>query len=84
MADTLAGGTDDDRLSGGSGPDVFLLRRNCGADRVLDFNPDMDRIDAPDGARLAAEAGGVRVTLGNASLLLVGLSGAGIPDISII
>ena len=52
--DTLNGGFGDDRLIGGSGDDVltgafgadiFIFADNFGADRILDFDADLDRIE---------------------------------------
>jgi hypothetical protein len=82
--DTLSGGGGNDRLTGGTGADVFVLRRHCGADRVLDFNPDVDRIAATGIAQVTEVDAGLRVTLGDASLLLVGLHTADIDDITFI
>jgi RTX calcium-binding nonapeptide repeat (4 copies) len=82
--DRLDGGAGDDRLTGGAGADTFALRRHMGTDRVMDFDPTIDRIDAPGGARLTAVAGGVQVTMGDASLLLVGLHATDIAHITII
>ena len=42
--DRLWGDRGDDLLRGGAGADVFLFRTDHGADRILDFDPDEDRL----------------------------------------
>lgn len=43
-ADTLTGGKGDDLLTGGRGADVFVFATGFGADRITDFNPEVDHI----------------------------------------
>ncbi|MBY0423866.1 MAG: hypothetical protein K2Q06_16295, partial [Parvularculaceae bacterium] len=43
--DALDGGPGNDRLAGGEGRDVFAV--GLGADRILDFDPDTDRLASP-------------------------------------
>ncbi|MEO1687045.1 MAG: calcium-binding protein [Pseudomonadota bacterium] len=42
--DRIEGGPGRDRLSGGAGPDVFVHAAGDGRDRLLDFDPDEDRL----------------------------------------
>ena len=51
--DLLIGGQGADTLLGGAGYDGFAFGRSGGADTVLDFNPDEDRIELYDGISLA-------------------------------
>jgi Ca2+-binding RTX toxin-like protein len=43
--DRIDGGTGDDILRGGTGRDTFVLATGCGADRILDFDDGLDKID---------------------------------------
>ena len=43
--DTLNGGLDGDLLSGGRDADTFIFEPDSGADTIIGFNPDEDRID---------------------------------------
>lgn len=42
--DTLIGGPGNDQLRGGAGADQFVFAGATGIDRILDFQPDIDRI----------------------------------------
>jgi Ca2+-binding RTX toxin-like protein len=46
--DFLNGGHGDDTLKGGPGRDIFVFRRLSGEDRIVDFDPQKDRIDLPE------------------------------------
>lgn len=43
--DILRDGTGQDTLTGGNGADIFILGADSHQDRILDFNPDLDRLD---------------------------------------
>jgi Ca2+-binding RTX toxin-like protein len=43
--DVLIGGAGNDRLVGGAGADRFVFQPNGGADLVVDFQDDLDRLD---------------------------------------
>ncbi len=65
-ADTLAGGQGRDTLEGGTGPDLFLFARGDGTDRIVDFEPGLDRIALAGVTALAqiafrAVEGGTRI-----------------------
>ena len=42
--DTLVGGAGNDRLYGGAGADTFVFQPGSGVDRVMDYQPGIDRI----------------------------------------
>ena len=78
-ADVLLGGADDDTLSGGSEFDAFVIGRNPGdVDRIVDFEPNLDRIvlsgfgdsSATDHPMLQAGSD-VSIDLGNGQTLMV-------------
>lgn len=46
--DSLDGGAGDDRLRGGGGADTFIFRGNVGHDRVLDFQPGIEKLMIDD------------------------------------
>jgi hypothetical protein len=71
--DVLSGGRGDDMLMGGAGADVFVLERRGGTDRVGDFDPAVDAVDA-GGADPAAAAveGDLHLSLGRATMILEG------------
>lgn len=50
--DTLVAGTGHDALWGGAGADVFVFEADGQADRIMDFQPGLDRIDLSDWGRL--------------------------------
>ena len=43
-ADTLAGRAGSDTLAGGAGADIFVMNRNNGHDRIMDFTDGVDRL----------------------------------------
>ncbi|MGP3697994.1 M10 family metallopeptidase [Rhodobacter sp. NSM] len=43
-SDRIIGGSGSDLLRGGSGADVFVFAAGCGADRLSDFRPGIDRV----------------------------------------
>ncbi|MBK5937915.1 S8 family serine peptidase [Halochromatium roseum] len=43
--DLLLGGRGNDHLTGGAGADVFIFHDQNGQDRILDFDPTIDRIE---------------------------------------
>jgi hypothetical protein len=71
-ADRLDGGPGRDTLYGEAGPDVFVFAPGTGRDRIMDFEPGIDRIDATRfdltpgerDAALARLGDDVRLTLG--------------------
>lgn len=77
--DTLWGGTGRDTLTGGTGADVFVLRRSGNLDWITDFDPNRDRI-ALDGTAtevtLRDTSLGLRLSLGEAHVILTGLTSA--------
>lgn len=76
-ADTLSGDLGDDLLEGGEGGDRFAFAVGHGHDRILDFDPDEDRILLTSGMswQAADSADGVRLELdGGGSVLLLGWS----------
>jgi Ca2+-binding RTX toxin-like protein len=82
--DRLDGGTGADMLTGGAGADLFVLRPGSGHDRVTDFNPAMDRVDASPAASVTVVTGGLLVTDGSASLFLQGLRAGQADDVLLI
>jgi hypothetical protein len=76
-ADTLSGGADDDVLFGGADGDVFFFTGPSGNDVINGFSfEDGDRLDLDgQGYTLAAQAGGVLVSLEDGgTILLTGLT----------
>lgn len=75
-ADTLSGDLGDDLLDGGEGGDRFAFAAGHGHDRILDFDPDEDRILLTSGLSWQAtdSADGVRLELDGGSVLLLGWS----------
>lgn len=74
-ADTLSGDRGDDLLVGGAGADRFVFAPGQGKDRILDFDPDEDRIVLAAGMEWQAVAveDGLRLDLsGGGSVLLAG------------
>lgn len=73
--DLLDGGSGDDVLTGGQGRDTFVLSADGGVDRVLDFQLGRDAIRVRGGeARVEEGAEGAAVVLGDAALILEGVS----------
>lgn len=77
--DRIDGGTGDDRLVGGAGADVFAFATGAGADTVADFEPGIDSLafrQADDLSDLALQDsdGGLRITVGGDSVLIVGVT----------
>ena len=58
-ADTLDGGGGRDKLKGGGGADVFVFSTGA-VDRIVDFDPTLDRIDAT--AWSVSDSSGLEVT----------------------
>jgi Ca2+-binding RTX toxin-like protein len=76
-ADTLSGGADDDVLFGGADGDVFFFTGPSGNDVINGFSfADGDRLDLDgQGYTLAAQAGGVLVSLEDGgTILLTGIT----------
>ncbi|WP_374442591.1 5'-nucleotidase C-terminal domain-containing protein [Stella sp.] len=76
-ADTLSGDRGDDLLFGGDGADRFAFAAGHGQDRILDFDPDEDRIVLTPGMewRAVAVGDGLRLDLsGGGAVLLEGWS----------
>jgi hypothetical protein len=82
--DVLGGGQGNDKLTGGLGADTFMLRKASGAETVIDFDVAADRIDTGDGTVIVAVSDGLRVTFGEGSLLLVGLTAADLANVTLI
>jgi hypothetical protein len=82
--DVLGGWNGNDTFTGGGGADTFIMRANAGSDTIKDFELGIDRIDTGDGAVVTAAAGGLLVTYDTGSMLLVGLTEADIPNVTLI
>ena len=77
--DFLTGDRGDDTLTGGAGADVFFVFSASGADRVMDFSrADGDVVRLAPGETYSVEQVGadVVVTVGDAQLILIGVSQA--------
>ena len=77
--DTLRGGTGDDRLAGDAGADRFLFGNADGRDRITGFEIGLDRIGFDGVTSLgeisfAAVSGGVRLEVGETTVLVEGVT----------
>ncbi len=77
--DILIDGAGADQLWGGSGADVFVLMADGASDRVMDFEPGVDRLDLSDFGRaydlsafaLTTTNTGIRIRFGDETVTLV-------------
>ena len=77
--DVLVDGTGEDVLSGGAGADLFVLYADGVTDRILDFQPGIDRLDLSNWGRLydisaltiQSTSNGAIITYGNERLEIV-------------
>lgn len=93
QAETLSGGGGDDilfdgagadTLWGGSGADVFVFALDGETDRIVDFEPGIDRLDLSllgrfytlNALDIAVESLGTRISFGDEDLLITTASGA--------
>ena len=81
--DILVDGTGSDTLSGGTGEDVFVLVADGQSDRIIDFEPGVDRLDLSELGRFystdmigfAATKTGATLRIGNDTVVLDTASG---------
>lgn len=75
--DRLDGGAGDDRMTGGAGRDEFHV--GVGRDRILDFDPDTDRLISPDfateggagSASIVNGAGGAEIRFSSGAVVIL-------------
>ena len=81
--DILIDGVGSDALRGGAGADVFVFVQDKAPDRVLDFEPGVDRLDLSGIGRaytlealdFETTADGIRITFGDEQIELVSATG---------
>ncbi len=84
--DVLIDGTGADLLRGGAGADVFVLVRDGATDRIVDFEPGVDRIDLSrlgrfyrvEDVQITSTATGARIDLGGEQLWIDTQDGSGL------
>jgi hypothetical protein len=86
--DTLSGGAGNDRLKGGSEGDLFVIGTGLGADVILDFQDNLDKIGLQGSLTLGSLAinnnkGNTTIRLANTNELLATLIGISSSNITI-